>query len=388
MRPCDTAVAAAQTIATTASATVPTSSSHCLTDFAGNVGCLPPRTIRIDNNAPAHPRSLAVAGGEGWRRINDFDLAWEQPRPGGREPDLGRLLADRRRRRLRHRGPVRPRPRRRRGSRSLAAGAGQYSLLPLAPRRSGQRPGRRRGRSAAALRRRAARRRLRGGHAGAASPSSVCADLFDEHSGPAGGEIRYRRLGVDPGPSCRPASFAARTPAEAQLVARLPESLPAGTYLFRAEAADGAGNSAITTRRADGTEMTLRKPPPPPAERPGREAREEPAAAARGEDAALRPSALARAARDLGDRALRRARRPHRPPPRRRRRRALRPAHPGRGAALAGGAGADPRRGGARPGSTAASASNCPPGPSRRMTVAFRGEQSLDRARRRRSRCG
>jgi len=43
----------------------------------------------------------------------------------------------------------------------------------------------------------------------------------------------------------------------------VPEGLEPGTYLFRATAVDGAGNTTSTTRRSDGTEMALRKTPPP-----------------------------------------------------------------------------------------------------------------------------
>jgi hypothetical protein len=37
-----------------------------------------------------------------------------------------------------------------------------------------------------------------------------------------------------------------------------------GTYVFRAEASDAAGNAASTSLRADGTQMAIRKEPPPP----------------------------------------------------------------------------------------------------------------------------
>ena len=42
----------------------------------------------------------------------------------------------------------------------------------------------------------------------------------------------------------------------------MPE-LGAGTYVFRADAADAAGNTASTTLRADGTQMAIRRVPPP-----------------------------------------------------------------------------------------------------------------------------
>src|SRR5262249_14687037 len=48
--------------------------------------------------------------------------------------------------------------------------------------------------------------------------------------------------------------------------ARTPELAP-GTYVFRAEATDGAGNLAATSLRADGTQMAIRKVAPPVAPR-------------------------------------------------------------------------------------------------------------------------
>ena len=97
---------------------------------------------------------------------------------------------------------------------------------------------------------------------GGGFPDSVSADLYDEHSGPAGGELRYRRLGVDSWTDLQARFVRGDVAGKGQLTARLPESLAPGTYVFRAEAVDAAGNAAASTRRADGTEMTLRKPPP------------------------------------------------------------------------------------------------------------------------------
>src|SRR6185295_15820540 len=39
--------------------------------------------------------------------------------------------------------------------------------------------------------------------------------------------------------------------------------LGVGTFVFRADATDGAGNSASSTLRADGTQMAVRRVPPP-----------------------------------------------------------------------------------------------------------------------------
>jgi hypothetical protein len=96
-------------------------------------------------------------------------------------------------------------------------------------------------------------------------PDAVQADVADAHSGPVAGEIVYRRLDqqgwtelptkLTPGPAS----------GTARITARLPSDLGPGTYLFRADARDAAGNVASSTRRADGSEMALRKVPPPPA---------------------------------------------------------------------------------------------------------------------------
>ena len=87
------------------------------------------------------------------------------------------------------------------------------------------------------------------------------ADVADSLSGPAGGTISYRRaegkdftdlpikLHQDGGKS--------------MLVAPMPD-LPAGTWVFRAEASDAAGNAASTSLRADGTQMSIHVKPADP----------------------------------------------------------------------------------------------------------------------------
>ncbi len=91
MRPCETGVSAAQSVSTTTFSDGPHALAHCVTDFAGNVGCTSPQTVLIDNNAPAHVRDLTLAGGEGWRRSNDFDLSWVNPDQGPASPVGGAL---------------------------------------------------------------------------------------------------------------------------------------------------------------------------------------------------------------------------------------------------------------------------------------------------------
>ncbi|HEY7455818.1 MAG TPA: hypothetical protein VH703_00970, partial [Solirubrobacterales bacterium] len=91
---------------------------------------------------------------------------------------------------------------------------------------------------------------------------TVSAAVSDAHSGPANGTIAFRRVAAG-GWSELPTKLAREGADRARLVAVVPRDLGAGTYVFRAEAKDGAGNTAATTRRADGTEMALRKTPPP-----------------------------------------------------------------------------------------------------------------------------
>jgi hypothetical protein len=59
---------------------------HTLTlsavDAAGN-GSSASTIVHIDNTAPDHPRDVTVAGGDGWRPTNDFDVSWQLPPNAG-----------------------------------------------------------------------------------------------------------------------------------------------------------------------------------------------------------------------------------------------------------------------------------------------------------------
>jgi hypothetical protein len=48
------------------------------TDAAGNSGAHE-HVLKVDNHAPAPPRDVAVAGGDGWRRNDGFDVGWVNP---------------------------------------------------------------------------------------------------------------------------------------------------------------------------------------------------------------------------------------------------------------------------------------------------------------------
>jgi hypothetical protein len=260
MQPCLTNVSAVHTIATTNFSDGPHSLTHCSADFAGNTACAPALTVLIDNNPPAHPRSLTLAGGEGWHRIDDFDFSWTNPDQGPASPIGGAYW--------RVTGPA--------GydtgvkfaaGQNLAAlpdrsvpAPGQYALhlwlrdeagndsppsaLEVPIRFDDVPPG-----VAFAV------------DSGTDIPDQIRADLSDAHSGPASGTISYRRLNADDWTQL-PTQLQPAAAGKASLLARTPDLAP-GTYVFRADAADGAGNTATTTLRSDGTEMAIRKTPPP-----------------------------------------------------------------------------------------------------------------------------
>jgi hypothetical protein len=265
MQPCLTGASGSATVATTRFSDGTHSLRHCVTDFAGNVACTPDRAVGIDNNPPAHPRNLTLAGGESWRRLDNFDFSWSNPGQGSASPIWGAwwritgpagydtgvqlapgrdiaALADR----------TLPRP----GVfvfhlwlRDEAGNADPSSAIEATMRLDDVPPG--------------VAFEAVPDQAGAELPPTVSAKASDEHSGPAKGEIEYRRLNgqqwLELPSKLEPAGEAG----VARVVASVPENLEPGTYVFRATVEDGAGNAASSTRRADGTEMALRKTPPP-----------------------------------------------------------------------------------------------------------------------------
>jgi hypothetical protein len=259
MRPCLTGVSGSAAIDTTRFSDGPHALHHCETDFAGNLSCTADRTFYVDNNPPAHPRNLTLGNGDGWRRTNDFDLAWENPDQGVASPIGGASW--------RITGPAGYD-----GGGKFAAGRDLRSLQNLFVPRAGvyavsvwlrDEAGNEAPSSAATLPLRfddvPPGVAFEAAPAGESLPTEIRAQIADSHSGPAAGEIHYRRLDGQQWTEL-PAKLQPGDSADsARLIARLPSDLGPGTYVFRAEAVDGAGNSATTTRREDGTEMTVRK---------------------------------------------------------------------------------------------------------------------------------
>ena len=232
---------------------------HCVTDFAGNLGCSPAQSVGIDNNAPAHPRDVRLAGGEGWRRVDDFDLGWVNPDQGAASPVWGVYW--------RITGPAGyDSGVRFEGAREVAAlpdrnvpAPGLYSLhLWLRDEAGNDAPS-----SALVV-------PLRfddvppglafAPGTAADAPEQIEATVTDAHSGPSAGTIAYRRLGAANWTEL-PTRLRAETAERSSLIARTPELAP-GTYVFQVDARDAAGNVASTTLRADGTEMAIRRTPP------------------------------------------------------------------------------------------------------------------------------
>jgi hypothetical protein len=258
MRPCPTDRLGHYSISTRAFSDGPHSITHCATDFAGNGNCLAARAILIDNNPPAHPRGLTIAGGEAWRRSNDFDPNWVNPDQGQASPIAGASW--------RIEGPGGYA-----SSTKFASGRGLSTLQDLFVPHAGLY-------SLSVWLRDEAGNEASGASAsvplrfddvppgiafvppaGNHPPQWIDARIHDVHSGPASGEIHYRRLD-DSHWTELPARFKAGGSADsALLTGHLPSDLGPGTYVLRADAVDAAGNAATTTRRADGIEMTVRK---------------------------------------------------------------------------------------------------------------------------------
>jgi hypothetical protein len=229
----------------------------CATDFAENRRCTSSYTVRIDNNPPVHPKAAGLAGGEAWRRVNDFDLSWENPDQGAASPIAGaswRLVGD-----AGYDSGVK-----------FAAGRDRHSLANLSVPATGSyslqlwlrdEAGNEAASSAVTVPLRLDDIRPDLAFATAQPEGLVVAEVADAHSGPASGQLLYRRVDQERWIEL-PTKLVPGDTGEADLAAPMPE-LGTGTFVFRADAGDAAGNTASTSLRADGTQMAIRRVPPP-----------------------------------------------------------------------------------------------------------------------------
>lgn len=363
MSPCQPEVATTMGVRTTAFSDGPHGAATCATDFAGNARCTSDFRFLIDNNPPAHPKAIAVADGAGWHRVNDFDLSWENPGQGVASPIAGavwqivggngfdtgsRFAAGRDRHSL--------------ADLSLPA-AGEFSLrLWLRDEAGNEAPT-----SAVTVPLRFDDLKPNVAFSLDEPEDQLQAAVSDAHSGPASGQILYRRVDSERWIELPTKLVPGGAAGEAKLVAPMPD-LDTGTFVFRADAVDGAGNTASTSLRADGTQMAIRRVPPPRVPK----AKSRLFARLRGGHGrgdsltvpfgapALISGRLTRAAEGagVGDREIRVV------------------SHPSRGALVPIGVAAT------RTGEGGGFELRLPPGPSRRVTVSFAGDGGLEAAAR------
>jgi hypothetical protein len=258
MRPCPTDAWAHQPLNTAIFGDGPHQASACATDFAGNQRCLAPLTVLIDNNPPVHPKAMTVAGQEGWRRVDDFDLAWENPDQGAASPIGGaswRLLGA-----AGYDSGVRFEGGHDRHSLADVSvpAAGTYSLQLWLRDEAGNESAS----SAVTVPLRFDDIKPKVAFLAGEPSDRVQAEVSDEHSGPHSGQILYRRVDAPSWTELPTKLVPAQDPGSAALLAPMPE-LGFGTYVFRVDAEDSAGNTASSTLRADGTQMAIRRVPAP-----------------------------------------------------------------------------------------------------------------------------
>ncbi|HVV90062.1 MAG TPA: hypothetical protein VHB53_06170 [Solirubrobacterales bacterium] len=257
MGPCYPLVSQTESIDTTRFSDGTHSLVHCVYDFSGGKGCTAAQGLGIDNNPPPHPRPVTIAdGGEGWHRVNRFALGWTNPDQGSASPIWGAYY------RITGANGFDTGPQFV-GGRDVTAlpsltvpGPGAWNLhlwlrdeagnesaatgidLPL---RFDDRP------PSVAF------------SNGAPTGGQVTANVADPLSGPAAGTISYRRAESQAWIDL-PTKLHGEGGDKTTLSAPLPD-LAAGTWVFRAEAKDAAGNAATSSLRADGTQMSIKVAP-------------------------------------------------------------------------------------------------------------------------------
>jgi len=259
MRPCGLAASGGSAIDTTRFSDGPHALHHCATDFAGNVACTPDQTFYVDNNPPAHPRSPVVVGGEVWRRQNGFEVSWANPDQGVASAIGGALWKITSATGFDSGVKFAPGHDLTALSALSVPASGLYTLhLWLRDEAGNDAPA-----SAVELPLRLDEipPAVAFENEDGSAPEQVRAVLSDALSGAARGEIDFRRLGGEQWTELPTKFQPGDGSGPAHLIAAVPANLDPGIYVFRAVGFDGAGNSAETTRRADGSEMTVRKAP-------------------------------------------------------------------------------------------------------------------------------
>jgi hypothetical protein len=256
MRPCETSRGGTHVIATTSLSDGPHSLVHCAQDFAGASACTPPRQFLVDNNPPAAPRSAAVAGGDGWRRANRFDVGWVNPGQGQASPIAA---ASYRIRGTAFDSGVRTVTGR--GISSLAGltvpAPGDYALEVWLRDEAGNEDAA----SSATARLRFDDVAPTGAFRGPERnrPELLRVTVADAHSGVTAGTISFRRPRSERWIEL-PTGLRGAVDAR-ELVARFPsEEVEPGRYRLRAEVVDAAGNGATISRLANGSAAVVEAP--------------------------------------------------------------------------------------------------------------------------------
>lgn len=261
MRPCAADASGTHTVQTNTLSDGPHRLRHCAVDFAANVTCTADDVIRVDNTSPAAPRQMAVAGGDGWRRQNGFRIGWQEPDQGAAAPIASYAY------RLTGPGVV-PKDVWNISRGSLdglkVPGPGEYKVsLWLVDAAYNTNP--------AATAQVTLRFDDRAPTAyfvepPKSEPDLLLARIADEHSGIAGGAIRFRRRGTEDWKRIE-----TETGTDDQgdyLRSKFPRrELQPGVYEFEARVTDVAGNETVTGLRENGSPLTIEiLPPPPPPE--------------------------------------------------------------------------------------------------------------------------
>jgi len=202
----------------------------------------------VDNNAPGHPIGLTVAGGDGWRRSNDFVVAWENPEQGN-----GSAIAEAYYKvgsppssstdgtRVGGEGPAA----------IQAPRDGDWKVFVWLRDEAGN--AKPTDASVAHLRLDSTAPSI--AFANEQTAADVRVHTSDAHSGLARGQVEIRRQGA-----AEWRELATRREGT-DLVTTIPDDqLDRGTYELRAFAIDAVGNTSVTTQRADGRPMIVDLP--------------------------------------------------------------------------------------------------------------------------------